>query len=115
MLNLKAGDTAVHIANGLHKTSYKIVTIARETKTQLVLESGKKFGKKDGAEAVAYSTWRMRDTLAELTPAVQAKIDSYAEEVRRRNIIRAIEGAKFDKLPTDVLEMIKQAIDTHAK
>ena len=85
MTNLKAGDTAVYILYTTHKTVYKIVTIARETKTQLVLESGKKFSKKDGAEIAKARPWQGSDRLAELTPEMQEKVDGYAEQERRRN------------------------------
>ena len=115
MINLKAGDKAVHSTYGGYGTTYKVVTVARETKTQLVLESGQKFSKSDGVEVAAYSAWRSRDTLRELTPETQAKVDEHNEQIRRRGIIRTIEGAKFDKLPTDVLEAIKQMVDSHAK
>ena len=117
MINLKAGDKAVQftaIGYGVHQTC-KIVTIARETKTQLVLESGQKFSKSDGVEIAAYSAWRNRDTLHELTPETQAKVDRHNEQIRRRGIVRAIEGAKLDKLPTDVLEAIKQMIESNTK
>jgi hypothetical protein len=115
MINLKAGDKAVHATYGGYGTTYKIVTVARETKTQLVIESGKKFAKKDGLEAVAYSAWHNRDKLFELTPEMQGKVDEHNEQIYRRGIIRAIEGAKFDKLPTDVLEAIKEMVDNHSK
>ena len=115
MINLKTGDKAVHITYGGSQAAYKIVTIARETKTQLVLESGQKFSKSDGVEVAAYGAWRIRDTLRELTPETQAKVDEHNEQIRRRGIIRTIEGAKFDKLPTDVLEAIKQMIESNTK
>jgi len=117
MINLKAGDKAVQftaIGYGVHQTC-KIVTIARETKTQLVTDSGMKFSKKDGVEATAASSWRVRDNIEPLTPETQAMVDKTKEENHRRAIIRAIEGAKLNKLPTDVLEAIKQMIESNTK
>ena len=115
MINLKAGDKAVLIQHNIHRTAYKIATIARETKTQLVLGSGQKFSKSDGVEVAAYSSWRIRDKIAELTPEMQTRVNEFEGGVHRQIIIRYIENARLDKLPTDVLEAIKQMVDSHAK
>ena len=107
-LNLKVGDKAVKISGSFGFTQkYEIVTVTRETKTQLEVNGNQKFTKKDGVEAVAYSAWHNRDKLVELTPETQAKVDGYKEELYRRTLVRDIEAFPFSKLTTTELEDIK--------
>lgn len=110
-LNLKIGDKAVKVSGGFGFTQkYEIVTVTRETKTQLEINGNQKFNKKDGIEATAYSAWRERDRLVELTIETQARVDGYAQDLYKRTLIKEIEGFRFVKLSTTELEAIKKII-----
>lgn len=112
MLNLKVGDKAVHIANTRPMT-YKIVTIARETKTLYVIDNGMKFRKQDGSEAVASSAWSFRDKLEELTPEMEAKVKESDKAIYRRKLVSFMEDVKFSNFPTEALEQFKQIVEQH--
>ena len=113
-LNLKVGDKAVKISGGFGFTQkYEIVTVTRETKTQLEVNGNQKFTKKDGVEAVAYSAWHNRDKLVELTPETQAKVDGYKNELYKRTLVSEIEKFRFVKLTTAELEAVKQIISPY--
>ena len=114
MLNLKVGDKAVHISySNIMPTIYKIVTIVRETRTQLVADNGTKFNKKDGSEAVAYSAWSLRDKLAELTPEMEAKVKESDKAIYRRKLVSYMEDIKFNNFPTEALEQFKKIVEQH--
>jgi hypothetical protein len=104
---LKEGDTVIHKWGSVHYF-YEIRTVAKVTKTQFVLDNGKRFHKNDGGEVGAIRFSRV----LEANKSNLAIIDRKEEQKRRTIKARQIAGTRFDLLSENALDAIQAIIDS---
>jgi len=103
---LKEGDTVIHKWGSVHDF-YAIRTVAKVTKTQVVLDNEKRFRKNDGVEVGSnYSR------ILEANKSNLAIIDRKEEQKRRTIKARQIAGTRFDLLSEAALDAIQAIIDS---
>ena len=84
MENLKIGDRLWANIGRFSEINYKIVTIERLTKTQIVCSGGERLRECGrGYESVEKPTWGGRDSWYILTPEKEAEIMAYRELQRK--------------------------------
>ena len=105
---LKAGDQVIY-RWGSYGRSWTLKTVAKTTKTQIVLESGERFRKSDGREV-----GDSYNSILEANDQNMAIVDQRNSERRRVLAARKIQNARLDLLSEAALTAILTIIDSES-
>ena len=105
-------ELAVRTNVGLGEYYYKILKISRLTKTQVVLEDGTKYHKKNGRVVghSSHNSWGTVPYISAVTDKVLEHNAEYREKQRRYELVQTIRRTDLFKLPTSVMMDVVQTL-----
>lgn len=109
---LKPGDNAIICHNGYGDTQWTTATVARRTKTQIILQSGRRFRSNDGKET-GVGGW-YHDYLYPATPENMERVVETNRKQATRRMLSEIIGTPrsvLEQLPYALLDQVVDAID----